>query len=317
MKKLTVLFLLFFSGITFAEMPSELKGQTITVVVPYAAGGGADTFSRLLAAKIKSNTGLSIIVNNKPGAFATIGAREVAEAKPDGLTLLGTDNAPVVMNPLMKPTGWIPRESFVTVSLTVITPQGIYVAADSKYNTLAELLAEVKKNPNKFSYGCAYNLCNLFISKILSHSQTEATAIPYKSTPQVLMDLSSGQIAFIGSSSSDALAMVQAGKVKPIAFSTEQRLEQYPTTPLFKDTVPDFIASNFHGVYAPVGTPKHIINYLNKVYRDAHKDPEVREQFKTRAVQAYDGTPEQGDRYVDRQIKIWNPVVEKFYKAQQ
>jgi tripartite-type tricarboxylate transporter receptor subunit TctC len=221
------------------------------------------------------------------------------------------------MNPLMKPTGWIPRESFVTVSLTVITPQGIYVAADSKYNTLAELLAEVKKNPNKFSYGCAYNLCNLFISKILSHSQTEATAIPYKSTPQVLMDLSSGQIAFIGSSSSDALAMVQAGKVKPIAFSTEQRLEQYPTTPLFKDTVPDFIASNFHGVYAPVGTPKHIINYLNKVYRDALKDPEVREQFKTRAVQAYDGTPEQGDRYVDRQIKIWNPVVEKFYKAQQ
>jgi tripartite-type tricarboxylate transporter receptor subunit TctC len=131
------------------------------------------------------------------------------------------------------------------------------------------------------------------------------------------MDLSSGQLAFIGSSSSDALAMVQAGKVKPIAFSTEQRLEQYPTTPLFKDIVPDFIASNFHGVYAPAGTPRHIINYLNKVYRDALKDPEVREQFKTRAVQAYDGTPEQGDRYVDRQIKIWNPVVEKFYKAQQ
>jgi len=317
MKKLTVLFLLFFSGITFAEVPYELKGQTITVIVPYGAGGGADTFSRMLAAKIKSNTGLSIVIYNKPGAFATIGAREVAESKPDGLTLLGTDNAPVVMNPLMKPTGWIPRESFVTVSLTVITPQGIYVAADSKYNTLPELLTEVKKNSNKFSYGCAYNLCNLFISKILSHSQTEATAIPYKSTPQVLMDLSSGQLAFIGSSSSDALPQVQAGKIKPIAFSTEQRLEQYPTTPLFKDTVPDFIASNFHGVYAPVGTPKHIINYLNKVYRDALKDPEVREQFKTRAVQAYDGTPEQGDRYVDRQIKIWNPVVEKFYKAQQ
>jgi tripartite-type tricarboxylate transporter receptor subunit TctC len=295
-------------------MPSEIKGQTVTVVVPYGAGGGADTFSRLLAAKIKTNTGLNVVVNNKPGAFATIGAREVAEAKPDGLTLLGTDNAPVVMNPLMKPIGWVPRESFTTVSLTVITPQGIYVAADSKYNTLNELVADVKKDPKKFSYGCSYNLCNLFVATILAHAKAEATAVPYKSTPQVLMDLSSNQINFIGSSSSDALAMVQAGKVKPIAFSTDTRLELYPNVSLFKDTVPDFTASNFHGVYAPAGTPKHIVNYLNKVYREALKDSDVREQFRARAVQAFDGTPEQSDRYVDRQLKNWAPVVERFHK---
>jgi tripartite-type tricarboxylate transporter receptor subunit TctC len=103
MKKLVILFLALFTTTVFANVPAELKGQTITVIVPYAAGGGADTFSRMLAAKVKANTGLSIVVSNKPGAFATIGAREVAEAKPDGLTLLGTDNAPVVMNPLMKP----------------------------------------------------------------------------------------------------------------------------------------------------------------------------------------------------------------------
>jgi tripartite-type tricarboxylate transporter receptor subunit TctC len=314
MKYMLAALTMFVSAAVFAEMPSELKGQTVTVVVPYGAGGGADTFSRLLAAKVKTNTGLNIVINNKPGAFATIGAREVAEAKPDGLTLLGTDNAPVVMNPLMKPNGWVPRERFTTVSLTVITPQGIYVAADSKYNTLNELVADVRKDPNKFSYGCAYNLCNLFVATILSHAKTEATAVSYKSTPQVLMDLSSNQINFIGSSSSDALAMVQAGKVKPIAFSTDTRLELYPTVPLFKDTIPDFTASNFHGVYAPAGTPKHIVNYLNKVYREALKDPEVREQFRVRAVQAFDGTPEQGDRYVDRQLKNWAPVVERFHK---
>ena len=317
MKKLTVLFLLFFSSITFAEMPAELKGQTITVVVPYGAGGGADTFSRMLAARVKANTGLNIVVNNKPGAFATIGAREVAEAKPDGLTLLGTDNAPVVMNPLMKPQGFFPRESFSTITLTVITPQGIYVPANSKYNTLNELLADVRKDPKKFNYGCAYNMCNLFVSRIMSHNKTEIDAIPYKSTPQGLMDLSSGQISFIGSSSSDALSMVQASKVKPIAFSTDTRLELYPDIPLFKDTVPDFLASNFHGLYAPAGTPKHIIDYLNKVYREALKDPEVKEQLKLRAVQAFDGTPEQGERYIDRQIVIWKPIVEKFYKAPQ
>lgn len=316
MKRFFFAFLILLSLPAFAEVPPELKGQIITVIVPYGAGGGADTFSRMLAAKIKINTGLNIVVTNKPGAFATIGAREVAEAKPDGLTLLGTDNAPVVMNPLMKPMGWIPRDSFVAVTVTVITPQGFYVAADSKYNTLNELLSDIKKDPNKFRYGCAYNLCNLFIARILNYNQTEVVAVPYKSTPQVLMDLSSGQISFIGSSSSDALSMVQAGKVKPIAFSTEQRLEQYPNVPLFKDTVPDFTANNFHGVYAPRGTPKHIIEYLNKIYREALRDAEVKEQFKSRAVQGFDGSPEQSERYIDRQISIWRPIVEKFYKPQ-
>jgi len=316
MKSLLAGILMLFSTLAAADMPLELKGQTITVVVPYGAGGGADTFSRMLAAKIKSNTGLNITVTNKPGAFATIGAREVAESKPDGLTLLGTDNAPVVMNPLMKPNGWVSRDSFVTITVTVITPQGFYVSANSKYNTLNELLADVKKDPKKFQYGCAYNLCNLFIARILNYNGTDVIAVPYKSTPQVLTDLASGQITFIGSSSSDALAMVQAGKVKPIAFSTEQRLEQYPNVPLFKDTVPDFTASNFHGVYAPKGTPNHIVDYLNKVYREALKDPEIREQFKARAVQAFDGTPEQSERFVTRQINTWRPIVEKFYKPQ-
>lgn len=316
MKHTLIAFLLLFSINVFAEQPAELKGQTITVVVPYGAGGGADTFSRMLAAKVKANTGLNIVVSNKPGAFATIGAREVAEAKPDGLTLLGTDNAPVVMNPLMQPQGFVPRESFTTITLTVITPQGIYVSAGSKYNTLNELLAAIRQDPKKFNYGCAYNMCNLFIARIMNHNRTMIDAIPYKSTPQVLMDLSSGQISFIGSSSSDALSMVQAGKVKPIAFSTDTKLELYPNVPLFKDTVPDFLASNFHGLYAPAGTPKHIITYLNRVYREALRDPEIQEQFKNRAVQAFDGTPEQGERYITRQISIWRPIVEQFYKPQ-
>lgn len=111
MKKLTVLFLLFFTSTVFAEIPPELKGQTITVVVPYGAGGGSDIFARMFAAKVKQNTGLNIVVTNKAGAFATIGTKEVAESKPDGLTLLGTDNGPIVFNPLIKQQGFVPRES--------------------------------------------------------------------------------------------------------------------------------------------------------------------------------------------------------------
>jgi tripartite-type tricarboxylate transporter receptor subunit TctC len=315
MKYITALFMLVLTQITWAlDMPPELRGQTVTVIVPYAAGGGSDVFSRMLAAKIKTQAGLNILVINRPGALATIGTREASEAQPTGLTLLGSDNAPVVMNPLMKTTGWVPRERFVAVAITVVTPQGIYVAADSRYNALGDLLADIKRRPNDFTYGCAYPMCRLFIERILAHNRTEIVGLSYKSTPQVQMDLSSGQLQFIGISSSDALAMTQAGKIKPLAFSTDRPVDLYPQAGLFKDVVQDFTASNFHGVYAPQGTPKHIVDYLNRVYRTALKDPELQEQFKARAVHSWDGSPEQAERYIDRQTAIWRPVVERYYK---
>jgi tripartite-type tricarboxylate transporter receptor subunit TctC len=317
MKKLFVLFLLFFTTATFAEIPPELKGQTITIVVPYGAGGGSDIFARMFSAKVKQNTGLNIVVINKAGAFATIGTREVAESKPDGLTLLGTDNGPIVFNPLVKQQGYVSRESFKTILVTVITPQGIYVKADSKYNTLTHLLEDIKKDPNSFTYGCAYQMCNLFLSRILSHIDTTVVSVPYKSTPQVLTDLISGQISFIGTSSADALGLTQGGKVKPIGFGTDTPVDIYPNVPLFKNSVPNFTATNFHGLYAPADTPQHIVVYLSKVFRETMRDPEIQEQIKSRGVVGFDGDASTSEKYVTRQINNWKPVVEKFYKAPQ
>jgi tripartite-type tricarboxylate transporter receptor subunit TctC len=317
MKKLTVLFLLFFTSTVFAEIPPELKGQTITVVVPYGAGGGSDIFARMFAAKVKQNTGLNIVVTNKAGAFATIGTKEVAESKPDGLTLLGTDNGPIVFNPLIKQQGFVPRESFKAILVTVITPQGVYVKADSKYNTLNQLLDDIKKDPNNFTYGCAYQMCNLFLSRILSHIDATVVSVPYKSTPQVLTDLINGQLSFIGTSSADALGLTQGGKVKPIGFGTDVPVDIYPNVPLFKNSIPNFTATNFHGVYAPADTPQHIVVYLSKIYRDAMKDPEIQEQIRSRGVVAFDGDSIASERYITRQITNWKPVVEKFHKATQ
>lgn len=315
MKYIIAVTLWVLAQLAWAETPpAELQGQTITVIVPYAAGGGSDVFSRLLATRVQNLTGITMMVVNRPGAYATIGTREVAEAKANGLTLLGSDNAAVVMNPLMKTTGWVPRERLATVAVTVVTPQGIYVASNSKYTTLNELLADIRRGPKDYAYGCAYPMCNLFIERIMSHNKTTVVSVPYKSTPQVQIDLSTGQLQFIGISSSDALPMTQAGKIRPLAFSTEQRLDMYPQAGLFKDVIPEFTANNFHGVYAPAGTPKHLVEYLNRAYREALKDPELQEQFRLRAVHSWDGSPEQAERYIDRQTQIWRPIVERFHK---
>jgi tripartite-type tricarboxylate transporter receptor subunit TctC len=317
MKQLSILLLLFVSAFASAQVPAELKGQTITVIVPYGPGGGADTFNRMFANKVKQNTGLNIVVVNKAGAFATIGTREVAESKPDGLTLLGTDNSPIVFNPLVHQQGAVPRESFKAILVTVITPQGVYVKADSKYNTLNQLLEDIKKDPSKFTYGCAYQMCNLFLERLMHQINSTVVSIPYKSTPQVLMDLVNGQLSFVGTSSSDALGLTQGGKLKPIGFGTDNVVDIYPTVPLFKNSVPNFTATNFHGLYAPVDTPQYIVVYLNKVYREAMRDPEIQEQLRSRAVMAFDGSPDDAEKYITRQINNWKPIVEKFYKAPQ
>jgi tripartite-type tricarboxylate transporter receptor subunit TctC len=209
----------------------------------------------------------------------------------------------------MQPVGWVPRERFQTIAITAISLQGIYVAQASPHRTLQDLLAA-----KDLRYGCATSVCNLFIERILAHKRVEAIAVPYKSTPQVIMDLASGQTDFIGVSSFDALPMVQAGMVRPLAFGTEQPMDFYPQIGLFRDVVPGFVAVNFHGLYAPQGTSQHLVDYLNRVYRLALNDPEIREQFKSKTLGLWDGTATQAERYVDRHVQIWRPIVERHYK---
>jgi tripartite-type tricarboxylate transporter receptor subunit TctC len=316
MKSIIALFLSIFSinAVASLEVPPEIKGKTVTIVVPYGAGGGSDTFSRMFATKVSAMTGVSINVVNKPGAFATIGTKDVAESKPDGLTLLGAEGGPIVFNPLMKQPNYVEKDRLVTIVVTVLTPQGIFVPANSKYNTLDELLKDVKADPKKFVYGCSYNMCNLYIERILSHIGVEVTAIPYKSSPQMLVDVSTNNIQFAGSTSSDTLTLVQGGKIKPLAFGTNQRLENYPNTPLFRDSVPGFVAVNFHGLYAPAGTPKSVVEFFNRAYREVLKDPEIKEELRKRAVLYVDLDQPSAERFVNQQIQLWKPIVEKFYK---
>jgi tripartite-type tricarboxylate transporter receptor subunit TctC len=297
------------------EMPTELRGQTVTIVVPYAAGGQSDSWYRLLTRQVTANTGLNMVIVNKPGAGSNIGTAEVAAARPNGLTLLGTDSTSLVLNPLMNLKGSSSKYQFSTVSVNLVTAQGIYVAPNSKYNNLKELLTDLKKDSSKINYGCSTAVCQISMARLLDYYKIDMPMIRYNSTPQILTDVIGGILTF-GPTDPTGLNMARSGKVKPIAFSGENPIKEFSKVGLYKDAIPGFVVENFVGLWAPAGTPAHIVNYYNSVFRDAVNSQETQDIVAQRGSRTLDLTVSGSDAYVARSIYVWKPLVDRYYRSE-
>lgn len=317
MKFLISVFFVLFSAVAVAapEMPAELRGQTINIVVPYAAGGNADSWFRMLSKQITQDTGLNLAIVNKPGAGSNIGTADVAKAKANGLTLLGTDSTSLVLNPLMKTPGAVDKNQFAAVTVNLVTAQGIYVAPNSKYNNLSELIKDLQANSKTINYGCSTAVCQISMSKILDHFKIDMPMIRYNSTPQILGDVIGGTLTFAPTDPT-GLAMARAGKVKPIAFSSENKISGFPTVGLYKEVVPGLVVENFVGVWAPVGTPAHIVEYYNRVFKEAVQSVDTQLFVAQRGSRTVNLSVSATDEYVNRQIQYWKPLVNKYYKAE-
>jgi tripartite-type tricarboxylate transporter receptor subunit TctC len=298
------------------EIPKELQGKTISIVVPYPPGGQSDVWARINAAKVKEITGLDIIVVNKAGADGAVGARLVAEANADGTTMLATDNGTVVISPLFKEANYIPRTKFVTVAAGYRTPQGFYVRADSKYKTLKDLIDDAKSDPGKVNVGGPYSLAKIAINKTFDDTNGKVQVIDYKGVPPATTDLLGGHVdAIFGPPI--LLAQVRAGKLRSLAFSGPQRISEFSEVPVMREFIPGFVFENFSGVYAPEGTPKHIVNFWNQVYREAAKDPVAQEFLKASAAGLFDGSAADAEKFVKSSEDFWSPIVTKYHKPKE
>jgi tripartite-type tricarboxylate transporter receptor subunit TctC len=309
---LTILLSVALSSAASAEIkvPTELQGKTINVVVPYPPGGQSDVWARLNAAKVKEITGLDIIVLNKVGADGLIGTRDVAGAKADGTTLLATDNSPLVIATLFKEPNATPRDKFVTITCGYRTPQGFYVRADSKYVTFKDLLDDAKSNPGKVNVGAGYPLARIIINRTLDD---KVQIINYKGTPPSAADLLGGHVDAIVAPPI-LLGQVRAGKLRPLVFSSPQRIPEFSQVPTIREFIPGVAFENFSGVYAPAGTPTHIVNFWNKVYREAAKDPAAQEFLKASAAGLFDGSAAEAEKFVAASEEFWRPIVAKYHK---
>ena len=266
--------------------PSKL----INFVVPYAAGGPTDAMARTLAVALRENLGESVIVENKAGAGANIGAEHVARARPDGYTIMLGTPAPLAVNvSLFRKLKYDPLRDFAPVIQIGTLPNVLAVHPDVPANDMKELIAYAKANPDKLSFASSGNGASSHLAGVLFNNMagTDILHVPYRGTGPALTDLLGGQVTMTFTDVLTALPHIRTGKLKAIGVTSAERSRVLPDVPtLAEQGLAGYDSSVFFGVVAPAGTPEPVIARLNEAFRASLADPKVKELLDSQGLEA-------------------------------
>jgi tripartite-type tricarboxylate transporter receptor subunit TctC len=295
----------------------EYPSKTITMIVPFAAGGPTDTVARLIAQSMGKDLKQQIIVENVAGAGGTLGAGRVARSAPDGYTVflhhIGQSTAPA----LYKKLPYNAIDDFEPIGLVTDVPMTFVARKDFPAKDFKELVAYVKANKDKVTYanaglGAASHLCGmLFMTAI----ETDLTTVPYKGTGPAMNDLLGGQVDFMCDQTTNTTSQIKAGKIKAYGVTTKTRVPSLKDLPTLHEAgLPNFEVGVWHGLYAPKATPKPVIEKLTKALQVALKDPAVIQRFGelgTEPVAENRATPQALRAHLKAEIDKWGPIIKK------
>ncbi|GAA4425399.1 tripartite tricarboxylate transporter substrate-binding protein [Acidovorax lacteus] len=297
------------------EFPA--KDKTITIVVPFAAGGPTDRVARDLAEALRKPLGATVVVDNTAGAGSSIGAARVARAAPDGYTILLNHIAMSTMPALYRKLAFSVPNDFEYLGMINDVPMTLIGRPTLPANNYKELVTWINQNKGKINLGnaglgAASHLCGLMFQSAL---QVDMTAVPYKGTAPAITDLIGGQIDLLCDQTTNTTPQIEGKKVKAFAVTTPKRL----TTPALKDLptlaesgLKDFNVSIWHGLYAPKGTPAAVVTKINEALKVALKDPEfIKKQEGLGAVVITDKRvePAEHKKFVQAEIDKWGAVI--------
>jgi tripartite-type tricarboxylate transporter receptor subunit TctC len=292
----------------------DYPSRPITLVVPYAAGGGNDVMARVVAEKMSKTLGQNIVVENRAGAGGSVATRAVAKAAPDGYTLVLGGTGSLAVNPtLYNNVGYDPRKDFAPVGL-IGTGQLIVVVNPSvAAATIPELIALAKKEPGKLSYASAGVGSGIHLGAVLFElmADVKLTHVPYRGTAPALTDLIGGHVQIYFSSIPSAIGIAKEGKVRALAVTGPKRSPVFPDLPTVAETLPGFEAVLHYGIVAPSGTPKPIIDKLNAALREALAAPDTRERMAADGTEPLASTPEEYAADIDKEETKWSEIVRK------
>jgi tripartite-type tricarboxylate transporter receptor subunit TctC len=300
-----------------AVYAQEYPTKTITMIVPFAAGGPTDTVARLIAQSMGTKLKQQVIVENVGGAGGTIGANRVAKATPDGYTIflhhIGQSTAPSLYRKLP----YNAMDDFSPIGLVTDVPMTLIARKDLPPKDFKELLGYLKTNKDKVNYGnaglgSASHLCGmLFMSAI----ETELTTVPYKGTGPAMNDLLGGQIDLMCDQTTNTTSQIKSGKVKVYGVTTKTRVPSLPNVPTMNEAgLPGFEVAVWHGLYAPKATPKPVVDTLASALQHALKDPNVKQRFAdlgTEPVAENRATPDALRAHLKAEIDKWAPIIKK------
>ena len=295
-----------------SQTPSGYPAKTIRIIVPFPAGGTADSIPRIVAEKLNAKWGQPVIVENKPGAGGNIGAELVARSDPDGYTLLASPPGPLSINQsLYKSLGYDPTK-FAPISLVATMPNVLAVRPTFEATSVQDLIAQAKKNPGKLSYASQGNgtTSHLTASMFQSMTGTELVHVPYKGTAPALTDLMGGQVDLMFDNVTSSLSPYKAGRIKILAVAAPARISELPNVPTLTEAgVRGFQAGSWVGIVAPANTPAAITTALSQAIADAVKSPDVRKKFSEVAAQPVGNTSEEMAAFLAQEAAKWRQVV--------
>jgi tripartite-type tricarboxylate transporter receptor subunit TctC len=261
---------------------AQYPSRPINLIVPFAAGGPTDVVARLVGDHMSRTLGQTIVVENIGGGGGTIGMTRAAQANPDGYTIaignMGTQSASPALHPQLK---YDPSRGFAQISVVNHTPQSIVTKKDMPAKNLQELMAHLKANSAKLTYGHAGVGSISHVAGLVFNAQfgLKPTLVPYKGTAPALRDMVAGQIDYMVDQSMNVIPHVKAGTIKAYAVAAPSKLDALPNVPTTKEGGVDFMFSAWNAMVAPKGTPPEIVAKILDALGKALDDPKIRARF--------------------------------------
>jgi tripartite-type tricarboxylate transporter receptor subunit TctC len=298
-----------------AQPASQWPTKSITVIVPYAAGGSADTRMRLLARKLTEKLGQPVVIENKAGAGGVIGTALIAKAPADGYTI-GTGNmAPLAVNPsMMAKMPYDPAKDIAPIILIEQAPLVLSVANSLPVKNLNDLIALAKKEPGKLTFGSsgvggAHHLSGEMFSEIAG---LNITHVPYKGGAPAATDLMAGHLSMMFEMGYSALPAIQADKIRPLAVTSKARLAILPDVPTMAESgLPGFEAVSWIGALVPAGTPQPIVDKIHTDLVAVLRMPEIKERLGALGAEVVGNTPEQFAAWNRSEIAKWAKAIKE------
>jgi tripartite-type tricarboxylate transporter receptor subunit TctC len=306
------------TGLVFAVLSSTVSAQSwplkpVRIIAPFAPGGSADTLGRVVAQKLTESFKQNFVIENRPGAGGAIGSELVARAAPDGYTLVVSGVASHAIAPsLPSGTPYDPLKDFSHIALFGGPPAVLVVNPSVPAKDLKELVALLKKEPGKYSYGSPGNgthgqlVAELF--KQLAGVQMQH--VPYKGAAIAISDLMAGHIPVASTTLTTAAGQIHAGKARALAISSEARLPDYPNVPTYAEMgYKDLVATVWFSLSGPAKLPQDIVERLNAEVRKALEAPDTRQRLRPEGIEPGTLDPREFTAYVEAELKRWAPVV--------
>ena len=301
-------------GLVSGTSAQNYPTKPIHIIVGFGPGGVADLTCRVVAQKLSAQLGQQILIENRPSAGGIVAAEAVAKAAPDGYTLLLMSNGNAVSASLFKSLPYDPVADFASVSILGSFDIAMVTKGDSKLNSVKDVLAYAKANPGKLNIGTINigSTQNLSAELFKGMTGIDATIIPYKGSPDVLVALRGNDVQVAFDMLAPIISQYKSGVVKVVAITSDRRFPGLPDVPTIAESgVPGYQASSWNAISAPVKTPRAIIDKLNKEINTALAAPEVKSKLLELGVVARGGTPDDLTKLLASDIKKWKGVIER------